>query len=339
MIMNKRTNVLWMMLTMGLWLVTTACSGQERTVPHDTMGIQPVEIHRFDRALYDLIMRGDTASPQFRTEYGAMLDVTGWAILNVRSSAQEDFWPKLQRYYAEPTLRQLYADALAAFDSIAPIEEALGEGFAFLRHEFPAMTRPAVYMHVSGFNQNVLVADSLLSLSIDKYLGADYSLYQTFFYPDQRRGMSPEYAARDYLRGWLLAEFPFEGNAHVLLERMVYEGKVLALLIDALRLDPRQALGYTEEEMAWCEAHEGQVWKTILETRRLYTPDQMATDPFFEWGLNRPFADQGAPGLLGAWFGLRIVERYRALCPGSYQTLFDEHDAQRILTDSKYKPF
>ena len=267
------------------------------------------------------------------------LNLIGQAVLNIKSSDDEALWPEVRRYYSEPTLRKLYQDAIRTYDSIPRLEEKLTAGFAFLKSEFPGMRIPKVYMHVSGFNQNVLVADSLLSLSIDKYLGANYSLYQTFFYPDQRRGMSPEYAARDYLRGWLLAEFPFEGNAHVVLERMVYEGKVLALLIDALRLDPRQALGYTEEEMAWCEAHEGQVWKTILETRRLYTPDQMATDPFFEWGLNRPFADQGAPGLLGAWFGLRIVERYRALCPGSYQTLFDEHDAQRILTDSKYKPF
>ncbi|MCD7849188.1 MAG: hypothetical protein LUH63_05295 [Parabacteroides sp.] len=50
-------------------------------------------------------------------------------------------------------------------------------------------------MHVSGFNQNVLVGDSLLSISIDKYLGEEYPLYQEFFYDFQSRLMTPGHIA------------------------------------------------------------------------------------------------------------------------------------------------
>lgn len=70
------------------------------------------------------------------------------------------------------------------------------------------MQIPAIYMHVSGFNQNVLVGDSLLSLSIDKYMGKDYPLYQDFFYDSQKLKMQRGLVVPDYLAGWLMSEYP-----------------------------------------------------------------------------------------------------------------------------------
>ena len=80
-------------------------------------------------------------------------------------------------------------------------------------------------MHVSGFNQNVLVGDSLLSLSIDKYMGKDYPLYQDFFYDSQKLKMQRGLVVPDYLAGWLMSEYPFAGKENVLLDRMIYEEK------------------------------------------------------------------------------------------------------------------
>ena len=89
-------------------------------------------------------------------------------------------------------------------------------------------------MHVSGFNQNVLVGDSLLSLSIDKYMGKDYPLYQDFFYDSQKLKMQRGLVVPDYLAGWLMSEYPFAGKENVLLDRMIYEGKIKYLLSQAL---------------------------------------------------------------------------------------------------------
>ena len=215
------------LLAGALSTLLVSCEGQNARTAGDAR-IEPVSIIRFDKALFRLVESGDTALwPGLADQYPEMLRVLGQGVLNLRSAEAPGFLGKTLRYYSEPTLRALYRDAIERYDSIPDIERALGQGFAYLRTHFPAARIPAVYMHVSGLNQNVLAGDSLLSLSIDKYMGADYPLYQEFFYDAQRSLMRPELVAPDYIAGWLMSEFPFEGRENVLLDRMVYEAEAL----------------------------------------------------------------------------------------------------------------
>lgn len=78
----------------------------------------------------------------------------------MKSPAMPGFFDKLANYYSEPTLKGLYTDAVRQYDNVSQIEQALGNGFTWLKTCFPSMQIPAIYMHVSGFNQNVLVGDS-----------------------------------------------------------------------------------------------------------------------------------------------------------------------------------
>ena len=315
-----------------------SCDGKSNHLAGDSASI-PVAINRFDKELFHTIEAGDTAALlALEPRYAEMLDILGKAVLNVRDPQMPGFAGKAIRFYSEPTLKGLYRDAIARYDSIADIERALGQGFAYLKRAFPAMQIPAVYMHVSGFNQNVLVGDSLLSISIDKYLGEDYPLYQDFFYEPQRRKMCRGLVAPDYLSGWLMSEYPFNGKESVLLERMVYEGKIKYIVSRALdEPDPARLMGYTPEAIAWCERNEGEIWKAIIERKQLYTPDRLTTDLYFE-ETPSVFQENGAPGNIGTWIGWRIVERYMKETGATPEALMAENDAQAILAASKYKP-
>jgi hypothetical protein len=193
-------------------------------------------------------------------------------------------------------------------------------------------------MHVSGFGQNVLAGEGTLSLSIDKYLGRDYPLYSRFFYGYQRQKMQPAHIVQDYLAGWLMSEYPFTGRENVLLDRMVYEGKIKYLVAQALPdTPPGQLMGYTEEGVRWAEGNESLVWKTVIERKHLYTPDYVTTSQYFE---DRPsgFFPDAAPGNLGAYTGWRIVTRYMEETKATLQALMLQTDAQAILAASRYKP-
>ena len=171
---------------------------------------EPLQINRFDRTLLRWLEHPDdsAALDSLRSSYRPMLELTGKGILNVQSPEQEEFFPRLTNYYGEPTLRSLYRDAINSFDSTSDIEKAMGQAFAFLEGIFPERIVPTLYMHVSGFNQNILVSDSALSLSIDKYLGEDYPLYRQFFPDYERAKMTRDFASVDYLLGWLMSELP-----------------------------------------------------------------------------------------------------------------------------------
>ncbi|MDR1981956.1 MAG: DUF2268 domain-containing putative Zn-dependent protease [Tannerellaceae bacterium] len=313
--------------------VATGCKGQG---DNRFASAPPVHIHRFDQALYQVVESDDSLLyGRLLEEYRDMLEVTGKGILNMRSPELPDFSARLVNYYSEPTLNGLYRDALALYDSVADIEQQLGSAFAYLKATLPSVTVPEIYMHVSGLNQNVLVAGNLLSISIDKYMGKEYPLYKEFFYDYQREKMQRSRIAPDYLAGWIMSEYPFSGKENVLLERMVYEGKINYLVAQAFPdLTPSCLMGYTVEEYEWCKEYERSLWKTIIGEKHVYTPDYLTTNNYFEDAPGFPAS--GAPGHIGTWIGWRIVDRYMKETKETPENLMRNHDAQQILTESKY---
>jgi hypothetical protein len=314
-----------------------SCNGQENNPFADA---DPIRIHRFDKALFQLIGTDDPAiQNRLLQEYYGMLGVIGKGILNIQSPEESDFFDRLLNYYSEPTLKGLYRDAIAAYDSINDIEKQLGTGFAYLQAHFPTMKVPDVYMHVSGLNQNVLVAENLLSISIDKYMGKTYPLYPDFFYDYQLENMQRSHIVPDYLSGWLLSEYPFTGKENVLLERMVYEGKISYLVSQALpEMTPAELTGYSEKDYEWCTVHEKTIWKAIVERKHLYTPDHITTNKYFE-DMPGTFLSSDAPGKSGVWIGRQIVTNYMKQTRTTPEELMKQTNAQEILTASKYKPF
>ncbi|MDR0431365.1 MAG: gliding motility protein GldB [Tannerellaceae bacterium] len=324
-------------LLFALLLSCTSCKSQEKNPFSDA---EPIHIRRFDKDLYRLIDSGDsTLRRRLLREYPNMFEVIGKGILNMQSPETPGFFGRLTNYYSEPTLKGLYRDAITLYDNIDDIEQQLGCGFACLKHHFPSMSIPNVYMHVSGLNQNVLVAENLLSVSIDKYMGKTYPLYLDFFYDYQLENMQRSHVVPDYLSGWLLAEYPFTGKENVLLERMIYEGKIKYLVSQALPdIPPYELMGYSESDYEWCKAHEKTIWKAIIERKHLYTPDHMTTNKYIE---NTPstFLSSDAPGKLGIWMGWQIVNKYMQETQTTPGELMKQENAQEILTASKYKPF
>jgi len=299
----------------------------------------PIHINRFDKDLFQLILR-DTPELQEKmiAEYPAMLKVIGLGILEIGDTLQPDFFDRLVNYYSEPTLHKLYRDAIKIYDNIENVEAGLGAGFQYLKTCFPTMQIPAFYMHVSGFQQNILVDNSLLSISIDKYLGSDYPLYEDFFNDYQLQKMIPERIVPDYLKAWLLSEYPFNGNSRVLLDRMIYEGKILYIIHHALpQVLPEILLGYTSSEYQWFKKNEKIVWKTIIERNHLFTPDAATTAGYF---ADRPsgFISNDTPGNLGSRVGLQIVSKYMERTKSSVEELMINIDYQEILRASRYKP-
>ena len=322
-------------------LTAYLCSGcnSSGAIKSRNNSVNPIQIHRFDKDLFHRIT-SDTSGldTSFMEAYAPVLKVIGLSLFNRQDIQTVDFQNRLLNYYAEPALYELYQDALRKYDNIESLEKALSQGFAYLHTAFPYMQIPAVYMHVSGFGQNLLADDSLLSISVDKYLGADYPLYEDFFYPYQRQKMNPENIVSDYLTAWLLSEYPFTGNDRVLLERMIYEGKIKYIVDQALpSKTPHTLMGYAPEAYKWCKQHEKELWRAIIEHKHLYTPDYVTTSKYFS---DRPatFISDAAPGNLGSWIGWQIVSKYMAKTKTSVLELMNNTDFQDILVKSKYKP-
>ena len=59
-----------------------------------------------------------------------------------------------------------------------------------------------------------------------------------------------------------MSEYPFAGKENVLLDRMIYEGKIKYLLSQALGVpDAAELMGYTEQAYNWCRTTKEQSGK------------------------------------------------------------------------------
>ena len=295
-------------------------------------------ILRFDTDLYRYLVQNDADSlPQNHKDF---LNVFGEGILGIGKSDSAGFYSRLKTYFSEPTLLGIYKDEQEKFADLMNVNKELSKGLHVLLQQFPQITRPKVYMHVSGLKQNIVVTDDILSLSADKYLGSNYSFYQNHFDPYQRQLMRPDRMVPDYLLGFMMANLPFKGDEDVLLDRMLYEGKLRYILSKLLpKRQMWEYVAYDKKQYEWCSRHQSLIWRTILEKNHLFTADYYTTGRYINEAPHTAVLPVESPGRVGVWLGYQIISSYMKKKPDAgWQELMENTNYQELLKQSKYKP-
>ncbi|GHU88651.1 gliding motility lipoprotein GldB [Bacteroidia bacterium] len=298
-----------------------------------------LNVRRFDIDLYKYLNKQSTGE-SLSVQYKTFLDIYGEQVIGIGKTDSVGFYERLGTFFSDSMLMSLYKDQQSRFENFSFVDKELNPALVMLLKEFPALKQPSVYAHVSGLNQNVVVTDDILSLSLDKYMGADYKFYQGYFYDYQLRNMTPDRIVPDYLLGFMMANFPFKGLSEVLLERMLYEGK-LRYVLSRLLPDRNswEYIAYTKEQDTWCRKNESRIWKSILKNDHLYTPDYMTTARYMNEAPYTTVISPESPGRIGVWVGFQIVKSYIKKHPEtSLSDLVNIKDAQQLLKESGYKP-
>ena len=301
-------------------------------------GTPEFPIIRFDTDLYQYLTQN--VSDSVLQKEKVFLDVLGAGILDIGKSDSTGFYSRLKNYFSDSTLMSIYKDEQEKFADLTEINEELSNGLHIFLQQFPQIKPPKVYMHVSGFNRNVIVTDDILSLSADKYLGSDYPVYQNFFDDYKRQLMNPDRIVPDYLLGFMMANLPFKGDEDVLLDRMLYEGKLRYMLSQLLpNRQEWEYTGYEKEQYEWCSQHESLIWKTILENHHLFTADYLTTNLYLKESPHTAPLPVESPGRVGIWLGYQIISAYMKQNPKTgWQKLMEFTDYKDLLKQSKYKP-
>ncbi|MDR1545092.1 MAG: hypothetical protein LBS50_11965 [Prevotellaceae bacterium] len=324
----------------GIFLIS--CSSPKRKA--DLKGIDfDVKIQRFDRDFWAL-KESKNLSKDLQKLYAKYPDFApiyfGNIVLFGRN--KEEVLAVLPDFFADTTANKLCKDALEKFSDVSKIEKSLTKAFQKGQYFFSQTPVPQCIMHISLLNQSVVVADRLISVGIDKYLGEDYPLYELSpeFYPYLRKNMKPEKVVSDYVHVWLLTEFPYFSEQDKLLDKMIYDGKIL--YVTSLLLSDEKAenlIGYTAEQWKFCKNYEKDMWQTLIQEKYLFSYDFMLRKKILE---NAPFTQpftQESPGRAGQYIGWQIVESYMKKNPEiTPLQLMQNADAQEILENSGYNP-
>lgn len=189
-----------------------------------------IKVERYDRLQSRYLITGDfSALQQMNTEYPIETRTLVEKMLQIGEVSDHDINEKFLRFYQDSTLQTLITDAESEYANMDDINKGLERAFRKLRSWVPNLPIPRVYAQIGALDQSVVVGDDMIGISLDKYMGAKYPIYQRYDYsPEQLRTMGRNYIVPDCVCFYLLSLYPMSGyDARSQLEKDLHMGKVM----------------------------------------------------------------------------------------------------------------
>jgi gliding motility-associated lipoprotein GldB len=283
-----------------------------------------IEVQRFDKIFFEALPedlnRVKNSYPFF---FPSGIEDSVWL-----NKMQDSLW------------RELYNEVQKKYADFSPVQSETEDLFKHVKYYFPETKIPKVITVISemDYNNKVIYADSLVIISLEMYLGKEHKFYQFPSYIKQnfeQRQIMP-----DVVSGFFKYK-TVPNHERSLLSNMIYAGKELYLK-ELLLPDYSDAekMGYTSEQIKWCDENESYMWRYFIEKELLYSVDQKLIPRFINMAPFSKFyleIDNETPGRVGAWIGWQIVRSFMQNNEVSLQQLLDS-SSKEIFEKSKYKP-
>ncbi|MFZ4457300.1 MAG: DUF2268 domain-containing putative Zn-dependent protease [Bacteroidales bacterium] len=299
-----------------------------------------VKINRFDTELYQILKSSPDSlvDGAFQQKYAEFLPIYIQGVLRAQPGNGENPMFLLRSFFRDSTLMSIYAVEQEKFVNLEKEEQLLSDAMTHYKSWFPKEAIPEFSMHVSGLSQSVITTDKLVSISGDKYLGSDFQFYKSYFYSYQLPLMASENVVADAVKAFLQGRFP-ERPSEVLLDKMIYQGVLVSAAIELLPEEKESlVLGFTENEFDWLKKNEKGVWVYLIENEQLYSTDAVTQVKYMDEAPFTSYFGQNSPSRIGRYMGYRIVQSYLQKQNCSASTLLQTFDAQKVLSDSGYRP-
>jgi len=214
----------------------------------------------------------------------------------------------------------------------------------FFKHAvyyFPNYRTPEVVTVISDvdYSNRVILADTLLLIGLDNYLGKDHRFYRGI---EQyiAAGLDKTYLISDVASAFGKTKLSFPSD-RTFLAQMIYYGKELYLKDKLMPLaTDAQKIVYTPDELAWAQVNEEQIWRYFVERELLYSTDNMLAPRFLDpapFSKFRLELDNESPGRLGRYMGWQIVRAFMNNNDVKLNQLLSL-SADEIFKKSNYKP-
>ena len=166
-----------------------------------------IKVQRYDRLESRYLSTGDySALQQMNTDYPTETRTLIEKVLQLGTIEDSEIHHRFLHYY------QLVTDVEAECNNITDVNEQFTHAFSKLSKWFPNLPQPKIYSQISSFDQSIIVGNGTIGVSLDKYMGEDYSLYKRFYTPEQTKTMYRGYIVPDALSFYLLAQYSLDRN-------------------------------------------------------------------------------------------------------------------------------
>jgi hypothetical protein len=303
-----------------------------------------IEIKRLEQDLFTIDpAQIPAAVPRLREKYGTFLQLFSY-VINTGNVNDTLFGDSLLRFCTDKLNNEVYESVMRLYPDVNAIENDLEEAFRHYKWYFPDAKVPAVYTCITGFNNSIIVGDSVIGIGLDRYLGTEslyYKKLQIYRYLAVR--MNSGNIVPDCMYAWGTSEWDFatmKYTADDVLTGMLHEGK-LKYFQKCMMPETSDTLlfGFSADQMRFCRNNEMQMWQYLIEHDLLFSTDQLTIRKLTAEAPFTAFFTNESPGRAATWIGFRIIESYMIKNKGiDLAELMENKDIQGILGAAKYNP-
>lgn len=300
-----------------------------RRLEKDMFGIDPLELH--------------SAVPALREEYGSFLQLFSY-VINTGNVNDTAFTDLIVSFCTDKLNNEVYESVMRSYPDVDDIEEELEKAFRHYKYYFPDAAIPEVFTCITGFNNSLIIGDSVIGIGLDRYLGAGseyYRMLRIYSYLSAR--MNSWNIVSDCMYGWASSEWDYASMGYPgesVMTSMIHEGKLKyfqrCMMPD---LNDTILFGFSDSQMKFCRNNEIQMWQYLIEHDLLFSTDQFTIRKLTGEAPFTTFFTGESPGRAATWLGFRIVESYMMRNRNIILAeLMDVTDIQGLLGSARYDP-
>ena len=302
----------------------------------------PVRFQRFEQDLFKF-SKENFSKDTFNCykKYGSFLDLFTSQIVRVGNKKSPMFREGILGFINDPDIKSVKAEVDKQFAITDTIQSELTSAFNLYHKAFPDSLIPNIYTMLSGFNYNIVIADSSLSIGLDMYLGKQCKFYELLSFPKYKVAkMKREFIVPDAIRSWIISSFEMKEMNDELVEHMIYQGKMIYLTQQFLPNNSEaNLLSYTDNELEWCTSNEEVIWSHFIDKKLFFSKDFNYQLVYINDGPFTKGFPPEAPARIGVWLGFQIIKSYMNKYKDiTLPELMQEKDAHKIFNSSGYKP-
>ncbi|MGM0666195.1 MAG: hypothetical protein ACQETA_02645 [Bacteroidota bacterium] len=325
-----------------IMIITLACGGDHYAI-RKKLAEPDIEIRRLEKDLFSSDPAGlREQEDSLRAKYGSFLQLFAY-VIDAGNLDDSSSFENMVDFTTDRFNHELYETVIEKFPDMSAYEKEFEKAWARYNHYFPDSVIPGIYTFISGFNNSVIVGDSVLATGLDRYLGAGHEYYKRLgLYNYVSLKMIPEKIVPDAMYAWAKASYPYhsENSDGDLLSKIIHEGKLYYFTKCMLYDYPDSLLfGFTSGQMKFCRDNEYAMWEYLIEHDMLFNTDLMLLRKLTGEAPFTSYFSSESPGRASVWLGFRIVESYMknngGIGPGE---LLLNNNYREILEGARYNP-
>ena len=284
-----------------------------------------LKIERFEKVFYE----SDTSSiDQVKEIYPFFFP----------SNFSDEIW---FRRLNDPIQREIYNEILYQYDDISSLQIQITKFFKNNDKYFDSIRKPRLITVNTDvdYRNRIILADSILLIGLDNYLGFDHRFYEGI----------PNYIKEDLNQQNIISDIASQyakklipsSDDYTFLDKIIYHGKVLYykdIILD--EVPDNYKIGYSQKKINWAIENEYFIWTYFIENEILFDPDNKLNSRFIN---NAPFSkfylenDKDSSEMIGKFIGWQIVKSFMKNNKISFKEMIALKPID-IYNKSKYKP-